>query len=69
MKEPLGFVVVDKVSLALDWDGEMHSSREGAIESLTGPHQMWCKYINDETDDKTYWGRAYMICPVLKEPS
>jgi hypothetical protein len=60
----IGYVVVDVVSKALDWDGEMHPSEEAAIESLTGPHQMWCKSAEEETEDRTFWGSAYMICAV-----
>jgi hypothetical protein len=61
----IGYVVVDKETQKLDWDGEMHPLRVDAIESLTGPRQMWCKNLEDETEDRTYWGKAYIICPVL----
>lgn len=60
----IGYIVVDNVTKALDWDGELHPTEEDAIESLTGPHQMWCKSIEEETEERTFWGTSYMICPV-----
>jgi len=59
--EPIGYVVVDSQTNAIDWDGDMHPTREAAIDSLTGPHHMWCKSVEAEDDDHTYWGKAYTI--------
>jgi hypothetical protein len=64
----IGYVVVDKETKKLDWDGELHPLRVDAIESMTGPHQMWCKSLEDETEDRAYWGSAYDICAVLAPP-
>jgi hypothetical protein len=60
----IGYVVVDKETKKLDWDGEMHPLRVDALESMTGPYQAYCKNIEDETEDRTYWGKVYDICPV-----
>lgn len=60
----IGYVIVDKVTKKLDWDGELHSLRVDALESMTGPRQAFCKNLEDETDDRTYWGKVYDICPV-----
>ncbi len=60
----IGYVVVDKVTKKLDWDGELHPLRVDALESMTGPYQAYCKNMEDETEDRTYWGKVYDICPV-----
>lgn len=60
----LGFIVVDAETKQIDWDGDLHPSREAAIESMTGPRHMYCKSVDEENDDKTYWGRHYLIAPV-----
>jgi hypothetical protein len=62
----IGYVVVDRETKLIDWDMEVHPLRVNAIESLTGPYQMWCKSLEEETDDRTYWGKAYMICKVTE---
>jgi len=61
---PLGFVIVDRYTRKLNWDGELHPTETAAIESLTGPRQMWCKSLAEESEDKTYFGKLYEICPV-----
>lgn len=68
MSNPIGFVIVDRYTNKIDWDGELHPTVEAAIDSLTGPRQMWCKTPEEENEDKTYWATAYMLCRVVKEP-
>jgi hypothetical protein len=60
----IGYVVVDVQTKKLDWDGDLHPSKDAAVASLTGAGQMWCKSVEEEDDERTYWGSAYMICPV-----
>lgn len=63
---PIGYIVIDTDTNEIDWDGKLHPTRDAAIESMTGPGMMWCNSADEETEDKTYWGRAYIICPVGK---
>lgn len=60
----IGYVIVDAETNAIDWDAELHPTRDAAIASLTGPRHMYCKSVDEETDEKTYWGRHYAICTV-----
>lgn len=64
-QKTIGYVVVGRKSKQIDWDLEMHPLRVDAINSLTGPYQKWCRSVEEETEDRTYWGKVYMICPVL----
>ena len=61
----VGFVIVDIKTRKLDWDGEMHPTREVAIESLTG-HTWWCRTPEEATDERTYYGDVYEILPVTQ---
>lgn len=63
-REPAGFVVVDIKTRKMDWDGELHLTREAALESLTGPRQMWCRTPEEATDERTYYGDVYEILTV-----
>ncbi|WP_457948274.1 hypothetical protein ACTAQI_20200 [Pseudarthrobacter sp. alpha12b] len=67
LQAPIGYVVVDRVTKEIDWDCELHTSIDQAIRSLTAPQQMYCKTFEEETEDKTYWAKHYMICPVGQE--
>lgn len=60
----IGYVVVDIKTRSLDWDGELHPTEEAAIESLTG-HTWWCKSLEEETDERTFYGTVYEILPVV----
>ena len=62
-----GFIIIDRETKEIDWDGAMHPTPEQAIASLTGPRHMYCKTEAEENDEKTYWKRHYMICPVGEE--
>lgn len=62
----VGFVIVDIKTRKLDWDGELHPTREAAIESLTGPHQMWCSTPEESSEERTYYGDVYEILPVSR---
>lgn len=59
------FVIVDRQTREVDWDGEVHATREAAIASLTGPGH----YSDDPTDDQAlglgYWGEAYEIAEIV----
>lgn len=59
-----GFVIVDIKTRQLDWDGELHPTREAAIESLTGKYQWHCRTPEEATEDRTYYGNYYEILPV-----
>ena len=60
-----GYIIVDKKTNAIDWDGELHPSIESAIESMTGPHQSMCRTAEEEddaaNDGRTAWWRIYSI--------
>jgi hypothetical protein len=62
----VGFVVVDIKTRELDWDGVLHPTREAAVESLTGPHQMWCRTREEATDERSFFGEVYEILPVTR---
>lgn len=65
-KEPAGFVIVDIKTREIDWDCELHPTREAAFESLTGPCQSYCRTPEEETEERTYWGKHYEILAVMK---
>ncbi|MGO4297114.1 hypothetical protein [Glutamicibacter sp. MCAF14] len=70
--EVRGYIIVDKKTNAIDWDGELHTSIESAIESMTGPHQSMCRTAEEEddaaNDGRTAWWRFYSIHAVTDGP-
>lgn len=65
-RDPVGFVIVDIKTRKLDWDGEMHPTREAAIDSLTAGRTWWCRAPEEATDERTYYGEVYEILAVTK---
>ncbi|UKA69563.1 hypothetical protein [Arthrobacter sp. FW306-06-A] len=57
--DPAGYVIADKKTGAIDWDGEVHPTVEAAIESMCGPFQSFSREKDDP--DKDYWGDVYDI--------
>lgn len=70
--DTLGYIIVDKKTRAIDWDGELHPSIEAAIESMTGPHQSMCRTAEEEddaaNDGRTAWWRVYSVHSVTARP-
>jgi hypothetical protein len=67
--KPRGFVIVDKLTNAIDWDAELHSSREEAIESMCNPRQMYVRTAEEVIDgEKYHWSEHYDICEVRNTP-
>lgn len=59
----VGYVIVDKKTGAMDWDGEAHETVAAAVRSLTQHGS-----FDDEYDQETtHWSECYKICPVLSE--
>lgn len=60
MSEPIGWVVVDRDTKKLDWDGELHPTADSARDSLTGnarwQDEDWQPFV------------LYDICPVYPDP-
>ena len=71
--EVRGYIIVDKKTNAIDWDGELHTSIESAIDSMTGPHQSMCQTVEEEddaaNDGRTAWWRIYSIHTVTDGPA
>jgi hypothetical protein len=61
-----GYLIVDKVTGEVDWDGTIHPSRDKAIESLCGVGSSYVPTQGDATEDRRYWGEVYIICAVLE---
>ena len=64
---PVRFVIVDKITGALDWDGDLHPSREAAIASMCGRHSMYVatpEDVDDRDAISVYWADDYDICEV-----
>lgn len=59
MTEPIGYIIVDKTTRKLDWDGELHPTTGAASDSLEGDRRF------NDPDWKPY--ELYDICPVFPE--
>lgn len=61
-REPLGFIIVNKLTNQIDWDGEVHPTREKAIQSLCAG--MYVQTTQEEHTDpgiRRHWERDYKI--------
>lgn len=62
------YVIVDRVSGAIDWDCDLHATRESAIDSMCGPNHMYVRSpeeVDHNSDAITvYWADDYDICEV-----
>jgi hypothetical protein len=65
----IGYVIVDRETHAIDWDGDLHATRESAIQSMTGPHHGFVRTADEEDEDHQVWWNAYWILPVMAEDS
>ncbi|YCK81371.1 hypothetical protein M1D89_20225 [Arthrobacter sp. D3-18] len=65
--ETVGYVIADKATGSMDWDGQVHPSVEAAINSMCGPYQSYSR----ETDDpeRDHWSVTYNILPVKEAVS
>ena len=65
-----GYIIVDKVTGEIDWDCDLHPTREAAIASMCGANHMYVESREDvdENSDRisVYWADDYEICTVLK---
>lgn len=71
-EKPRGYIVVDNKTDAIDWDAELHKTREAAIDSLCGSYQMYVRTQEDAAaseGEKYYWQDHYDICEVHNAPT
>jgi hypothetical protein len=64
-KTPTKYVIVDKITGKLDWDGDLHPSIESCIESLCGPQQPYAREEEENEAELTVWSEIYEIRRVL----
>ena len=62
---PTTYLIVDKITGKLDWDGELHSSIESALTSLCDDVQSYVRTEAEVTDEKGLWSDVYDIRRVL----
>lgn len=62
MSRATGYVIVDKATGTLDWDGELHKTVDAAIQSLTDP---WQEFADSDEDaaatGRKNWRDVYEI--------
>ena len=62
----VGFVVVDIKTRKMDWDGELHPTREAAVRSLTDGHTWWVRTPGEAADGRTFYGDEYEILELTR---
>jgi len=60
--ETVGYVIADKATGSIDWDGEVHPTFEAAIDSMCGQHQSYSR--EKDNLDKDHWSVTYDILAV-----
>ena len=60
--ETVGYVIADKATGSMDWDGQVHPTVEAAINSMCGPRQSFSREKDDP--DKDHWNVVYNILAV-----
>jgi hypothetical protein len=62
----IGYIILNPNTDVGDWDDCLHLTEESAIESLTGPHDPYCRTEAERTDDIVPWWEDYDIHPVCE---
>lgn len=65
--QPVGWIIVNGNTDALDWDAELHLTREHALQTLTGPYQGYCREGESADEDRRPWTEDYKILPVYRD--
>lgn len=71
MSNIIGHVIIDKETRLIDWDGEVHATREAAIDSLCssryGIPADFTRCEDEGSINRPYWGDQYIIGTVTAE--
>lgn len=68
--QPIGYILVDRYTNAIDWDGVIHDTEESAVrEAGSEVYKDWLRGGDIESRPDDCWPMAYQVMAVVPCPS